>query len=146
MLAMAGLVVAWAGSPWVSLLAPVAGLGALERWRRCGSLSHPRAIVRLTVRGPQLSATLADGSERNVQPLSDSRLSGGYLFLALREASGGQRLLAILIPRSHGGNTPPDALRRLRTWLRLMPEAATPMEGTTTKPIPLKSPWPGGNP
>ena len=143
-LSLATLVIAVSGLPWVALLFPLAGLGAVDRWRRCGSLGHRQAVVRLTVRGPQLFATLADNTGTEVHVLTDSRLSGRRLFLALRTIPGGQRLQTVLIPETSRGNVPTDALRRFRTWLRLMPEAPAPINGVTAPPNPMQHPWPGG--
>lgn len=144
LLSLATLVIAWSGLSWVAMLSPLAGLGAMDRWRRCGSLSHRRSVVRLTVRGPQLFATLTDQTGTEVQALPDSRLSGQGLFLALRTVPDGQRLQAVLVPEAARGNAPTDALRRFRTWLRLMPEAPAPINAATAQPNPMQHPWPGG--
>ncbi|MFL1406089.1 hypothetical protein ACJO2E_12170 [Marinobacter sp. M1N3S26] len=144
LLLLVTLVMAWSGLPWVAILSPLAGLGAVDRWRRCGSLGHRQAVVRLTVHGPQLFATLADQTGTEVHVLPDSRLSGQSLFLALRTVTGGQRLQAVLVPEASRGNSPTDALRRFRTWLRLMPEAPAPINAATVQPNPTQHPWPGG--
>ncbi|GGY75855.1 hypothetical protein [Marinobacter zhanjiangensis] len=142
-LSLAVLIGAGYSSPWVALSMPLALAGAVDRWRRCGTLTHPRAVVRLVTMGPRLFVTLADHTTTEMRPLPESRLSGRFLFLALQDMQGGGRRQAVLI-RKPGGNAPPEALRRLRTWLRLMPEAPAPIQSPVSHKNALQRLWPGG--
>lgn len=134
------LILAAASSPWLALPAPLLLAGAFNRWRRCGSLSHPQAVTRLLIRGQQLLATLGNGTEIDVQPLAESRLTGPFLFLALRATAGDQRFQSVLTPH----NTSPEALRRLRVWLRLMPESIDLTKVPVPKHNSMQRLWPGG--
>lgn len=146
LLSLAILIAAGHGMSWFALAMPVTLAGALDRWRRCGTLGHPRAVIRLVTMGPRLFATLADQTTTEVRPLPESRLSGGFLYLALQEMKTGKRLQVVLVPREPGGNVPPEALRRLRTWLRLMPEAPAPIHPPVQYKNALQRLWPGGQP
>ncbi|MFC4258328.1 hypothetical protein ACFOZ5_04675 [Marinobacter lacisalsi] len=145
LLALAALVAAGYGMAWVALATPVALAGALDRWRRCGTLAHPRAVIRLVAKGPQLFITLANQTTAEVRPLPQSRLSGQCLYLALQDVHYGHRTQVILV-RKPDGNAPPEALRRLRTWLRLMPQASAPIDSAAWQTFPLQRPRPGGTP
>jgi toxin CptA len=140
LLSLAILIAAGYVSTWVALAMPMTLAGALDRWRRCGALSHPRAVVRLVTTGQRLFVTRADHNTTEMRPLPESRLSGRFLYLALEDLRGGDRMQAVLIPRTAGGNTPPESLRRLRTWLRLMPAVPAPI----MTPNALQRLWPGG--
>lgn len=144
LLSLAILIAASQGMAWLVLATPVTLAGARDRWRRCGSQAHPRAVVRLVTRGPQLFVTLADQTTTEVSPMPDSRLSGGFLYLALQELHTGNRLQLVLVPGKLGGNAPPEALRRLCTWLRLMPAMPAPIHSSNKHPNALQRLWPGG--
>lgn len=146
LLSLAVLIAAGQGMAWLALATPLTLAGALDRWRRCGALTHPRAVIRLVTMGPRLFVTLANQTTTEVQPLPDSRLSGGFLYLALQEVNTAGRMQAVLVPGKPGGNAPPEALRRLRTWLRLMPEARAPINVPARYKNALQRLWPGGQP
>lgn len=143
MLAVITMAITLAGTWQAALLLPLLATGARSRWRRCGRLSHPQAIRRLSTRGPRLSVTLADGSEEEVGVCAGSRIGGGYLLLGLTGVGTGRHYTAILVPGATGGNAGEDALRRLRVWLRLMPEPPPPVT-TAWYRNSLQRFWPGG--
>ena len=140
LLSLAVLIATGYVSAWVALAMPMTLAGALDRWRRFGALSHPRAVIRLVAMGQRLFVTRADHNTTEMRPLPESRLSGRFLYLALEDLQGGDRDQAVLIPLTAGGNAPPEALRRLRTWLRLMPAVPAPIESRNA----LQRLWPGG--
>lgn len=143
-LSLAALIAAGYGTAWVALAMPVTLASALDRWRRCGTLTHPRAVVRLVTMGPRLFITLANQTTAEVRPLPESRLSGRFLYLALQDVHQGRRLQTVLVSRSPGGNSPTGALRRFRTWLRLMPDAPAPIQSPVSPRNALQRLWPGG--
>ena len=128
LLALATLIAAGFTSPWLALAVVPALAGARDAWRRCGSLAHARALVRLDSHHGRLFATLASGVSTEVRVRPDSRLSGQLLYLALEDLQTGGRLSAVLLPREAGGNAPASALRRLRCCLRLMPGLSDPID------------------
>lgn len=98
---------------------------ARRRWHQNGSLTEPDSIVRVTARGARLFAQLARGDEDEVVPTGSSRVSGHYLVLGLQSAHHRRRYYLILLATPRG-NAPAGPLRRLRVWLRLMPEPPSP--------------------
>lgn len=145
-LGVAALLAAWHGTPLVLAALPVAAAGAYSRWRLCGTLSHAQAVVRLTVSHGRLTAVLADGGELEVTIAGGSRTGGTLAFLELIPLGSGRRRSVVLapatgLPFSLAGNAPPEALRRLRVWLRLMPAPGPTMPRRSF----LTRFWPGGN-
>ncbi|WP_372956740.1 hypothetical protein [Marinobacter sp.] len=130
---------------WHWLLAPVPVLllaTGLDRWRHNGSLTAAGAVVRLTTRGQRLYVRLANGHEEEAEPSAGSRISGRYLVLDLRGQSSGRRYPLILLPMPLG-NAPGAPLRRLRVWLRLMPEPPAPIDNTPWYKNFSQRIWPG---
>lgn len=146
LLLASSLVIAALAQPWVALVIPLILAGAVDRWRRQGNLTHSRAVVRLATQGPRLFASLADGTTMEVRPLPESRLCGPWLLLAMQELHGPARMQAVLAAHDRGGNAPSQALRRLRTWLRLMPEPIAPIPLTSARKNPLQRLWTGAKP
>lgn len=126
----AGLV---AATPWLALvfalsllalyLQPLflvalvpAAAGVWRRWQQCGNLTHPHAIVRMTVRDNLLIATLRNQRELPVTVTGASRLTAGLAVLGLRH--GGRRWPCPVVLCTPG-NATQDDFRRLRVWLRL---------------------------
>lgn len=133
---------AWSpAGPFALILLPLLLSGAFDRWRRCGSQQHPQAVVRLITRGPRLFATLKDTTVVEVEPTADSRVTGHYLILALRQRPGRQRYPVVALAANAAD---PGALRRLRVWLRLMPPAPAPIDSPPWYQIPMQRPRPGG--
>lgn len=130
---------AWLVVPVVALLA----LQGMRRWRQAGTLTEPDAVRQLTARGPRLFTTLANGDEEEVKVSGDSRVSGRYLVLGLLGHSSGRRYPVILLPRPLG-NVPAESLRRMRVWLRLMPEHPAPIDETPWYKNFTQRIWPGG--
>ncbi len=125
-LAAAALLAAWQGTVLVLAVLPLAAAGTYSRWHRCGSLNHPQAVVRLVVSHGRLTALLANSTELEVTVAGGSRTGGTLTIVELVSlGSGGRRSVilapAVGLPFSLVGNTTPDALRRFRVWLRLMP-------------------------
>lgn len=129
---------------WPLVPLPIAlVLMARHRWRQNGSLSAPGAVAQLITRGERLFVQLGHGGEEEVLVADGSRVSGHYLVLDLRGVAGNRRYPVILLPAPRG-NAPPDALRRLRVWLRLMPRSPAPMMGTPWHKNFLQHIWSGG--
>ncbi|SFR74967.1 hypothetical protein SAMN05216203_2749 [Marinobacter daqiaonensis] len=146
LLLAAAVALAAAVHPMILVTVPVLISGGISRWRRCGSQRHPQAVIKLTVNQKNLFATLADGRELQVSVASDSRVGGEWLVLTLRAVEPRQDLPVVLAPGPGPGNADTTALRRLRVWLRLMPDAATPIQSTPWYRNPLQALRPGGNP
>lgn len=122
-----------AAAPWLALILVMAVMaiylhpllllaiipavsGAWCRWQRCGTLIHPQAIVRMTVKDSQLIATLQNQQERTMTVNRDSRLTGDLAILSLRHGSHSWPCPVILCSP---GNVSEGEFRRMRVWLRL---------------------------
>lgn len=151
--ALAGLI---AATPWLALLAaslplaslvhpvallalPAAGYGAWQRWRQCGTLEAPCAVVRLSLDTAARSAhnqwTIESraGDRVPVTVAGHSRLSGPLALLALKPAGRHPYRLVVVhgpCPLPGGGtlsgNCEPEGFRRLRARLRLSSQPEKP--------------------
>lgn len=111
---------------WWLIPVPVLLLWAARgRWIQSGPLSAPESVIRVVTRGPRLFVELARGDEDEVVPTASSRVSGHYLVLGLQSVHRRRRYQLMLLA-APWGNAPAEPLRRLRVWLRLMPDPPRP--------------------
>jgi len=115
--------------PWMLILAPVAGAGAILHFRRFGLLRGRRPVIGLELEAGRLHAILPGRNAIPVQPCSTSRLGPTLAVLKLRPSDSTSRAyhMILLAPGPWpDGNVCPDQFRRLRQWLRLgQPQSST---------------------
>ena len=108
--------------PWMLVLVPVAGAGAIQHFRRFGLLRGKYSVTGLALEAGQLQAKFTGRDAVPVQPCRSSRLGPMLTLLKLRPTGSrlGAYYLILLAPEPWpGGNVCPDQFRRLRQWLRL---------------------------
>ncbi|MCL7944304.1 hypothetical protein [Marinobacter sp. ATCH36] len=103
------------------LLTTLTLVGAIFQYRRNGLLSDANSVTGLRIESQHFYARLGSGEEVAVVPAAESRMSAGFAILKLQPAGSISTTYPVVLVALTPWlcNTPPEAFRQLRVWLRL---------------------------